>query len=111
MGSTPEEIEAALQVADSRWREHILSEGPQHKVVLTKPIYFGVTEVTQSQYEQVMGANRCQFIEIAAQRREQTRDDAGRPAPPGAPGPRSRARVEQGPAAAGERITPQIPIS
>ncbi len=63
MGSTPEEIEAALQVAgeNRRWQEHIRSEGPQHKVVLTKPIYVGVTEVTQSQYEQVMGTNPSDY--------------------------------------------------
>lgn len=47
MGSTPEEIEAALEVAgeDEAWRERVNSEGPQHKVVLTQPIYVGVTEV------------------------------------------------------------------
>jgi formylglycine-generating enzyme required for sulfatase activity len=48
MGSTPEEIEAALKVADSRWQEHIQSEGPQHKVILTKPIDVGRTEVAQA---------------------------------------------------------------
>ncbi|WP_425616927.1 formylglycine-generating enzyme family protein [Anatilimnocola sp. NA78] len=62
MGSTPEEIEAALKRPGLRahlqfWREHIESEGPQHKVVLTKPIYLGVTEVTQTQYELMMGTN------------------------------------------------------
>lgn len=61
MGSTPEEIEATLKVADSRWQEHIESEGPQHKVILTKPIYVGATEVTQVQYEQVMENNPSHF--------------------------------------------------
>jgi len=32
-------------------------EGPQHEVVITKPFYMGVTEVTQAQYEAVMGKN------------------------------------------------------
>lgn len=63
MGSTSEEIEAALKVAgeDETWRERINSEAPQHKVVLTQPVYVGVTEVTQAQYEQVMGANPSHF--------------------------------------------------
>ena len=34
-----------------------MSEGPQHKVILTQPIYVGATKVTQLQYEQVMGTN------------------------------------------------------
>ncbi len=63
MGSTPEEIAAALQVAgeDEVWKERINSEAPQHKVVLTQPVYIGMTEVTQWQYEQIMGANPSHF--------------------------------------------------
>ena len=66
MGSTPEEIEAELQRPGlflhlHFWRTPIESEGPQHKVVLTKPIYVGVTEVTQTQYELVMGTNPSHF--------------------------------------------------
>lgn len=66
MGSTPEDIEAELKRPGLNghlqfWRKHIESEGPQHKVVLTKPIYVGVTEVTQAQYEQVMGTTPSQF--------------------------------------------------
>jgi formylglycine-generating enzyme required for sulfatase activity len=36
-------------------------EGPQHEVVISKPFYMGVTEVTQAQYEAVMGTNPSQF--------------------------------------------------
>jgi serine/threonine protein kinase/formylglycine-generating enzyme required for sulfatase activity len=66
MGSTPEEIEAELKRPELDlhlhfWRTPIEGEGPQHKVVLTKPIYVGVTEVTQAQYELVMGTNPSQF--------------------------------------------------
>ncbi len=69
MGSTPEEIEkieAELKRPEliehlHFWRPQIESEAPQHKVVLTKPIYVGVTEVTQAQYELVMGTNPSQF--------------------------------------------------
>jgi len=36
-------------------------EGPQHAVTISKPFYMGVFEVTQEQYEQVMGANPSRF--------------------------------------------------
>ncbi|HEY1188366.1 MAG TPA: SUMF1/EgtB/PvdO family nonheme iron enzyme, partial [Gemmata sp.] len=36
-------------------------EGPQHIAVLTKPMYVGVTEVTQAQYETVTGTNPSHF--------------------------------------------------
>ena len=36
-------------------------EGPQHVVVISKPFYMGVTEVTQAQYEAVMGTNPSDF--------------------------------------------------
>ncbi len=49
MGGTPAEIEEALTALNGEklWEETILSEAPQHKVILTQPIYFGVHEVTQ----------------------------------------------------------------
>jgi formylglycine-generating enzyme required for sulfatase activity len=36
-------------------------EGPQHEVTLSKPFYVGVTEVTQAQYQAIMGMNPSQF--------------------------------------------------
>jgi formylglycine-generating enzyme required for sulfatase activity len=39
----------------------IPNEKPQHKVRITKPFYLGVTEVTQEQYEKVMGKNPSNF--------------------------------------------------
>ncbi len=36
-------------------------EGPQHQVTLTKPFYMGIYEVTQAQYEAVMGNNPSYF--------------------------------------------------
>ncbi len=36
-------------------------EGPQHEVTISKPFYMGVTEVTQAQYEVVMGTNPSRF--------------------------------------------------
>ncbi|MBC7822042.1 MAG: SUMF1/EgtB/PvdO family nonheme iron enzyme, partial [Planctomycetaceae bacterium] len=63
MGSTPAEIEEALKFAgeDKHLQECIKSEAPQHKVILTQPSYLGVHEVTQAQYEQVMGKNPSNF--------------------------------------------------
>jgi formylglycine-generating enzyme required for sulfatase activity len=40
---------------------HEPDEGPQHEVVISKPFYMGVTEVTQAQYEAVMGTNPSDF--------------------------------------------------
>ncbi|MBI3469015.1 MAG: SUMF1/EgtB/PvdO family nonheme iron enzyme, partial [Planctomycetes bacterium] len=66
MGSTLAEIaeieEALMHVGeDKRWQQFIESEGPKHKVILTEPIYLGVHEVTQADYEKVMGKNPSYF--------------------------------------------------
>jgi formylglycine-generating enzyme required for sulfatase activity/predicted Ser/Thr protein kinase len=61
MGSTPAEIDEASQIigenefGDRFWQRCTKSEGPQHQVILTKPFYLGVHEVTQAEYESVMG--------------------------------------------------------
>jgi formylglycine-generating enzyme required for sulfatase activity len=36
-------------------------EGPRHEVEITRPFYMGVYEVTQQEYEKVMGSNPSQF--------------------------------------------------
>jgi len=36
-------------------------EGPQHEVTISKPFYMGVFEVTQEQYEQIIGKNPSKF--------------------------------------------------
>ena len=68
MGSTAEEIAAALKEVgeDKHWQECIQSEAPQHKVILTQPIYLGVNEVTQAEYEKVMGVNPSHFARLGA---------------------------------------------
>ena len=45
------------------WRR--VAEGPQHRVRITKPFYLGVFEVTQSQWESVMGSNPSNGIRDA----------------------------------------------
>lgn len=59
MGSTRQEIQDAIAVprTDQLLRSYIESEAPQHTVVLTQPVYLGVHEVTEGQYEKVMGVN------------------------------------------------------
>jgi serine/threonine protein kinase/formylglycine-generating enzyme required for sulfatase activity len=68
MGSTAAEIEAALVAAGSEenWKEYNRSEAPQHKAVLTQPIYLGIHEVTQAQYEQIVGQNPSHFAATSA---------------------------------------------
>ena len=68
MGSTPEEIEEALPFAieNMLWKELAESEAPRHKVILTQPIYLGVHEVTQAEYEKVIGHNPSHFAAMGA---------------------------------------------
>ena len=42
-------------------KDHQASEGPQHEVTISKPFYMGAYEVTQEQYEQIMGKNPSNF--------------------------------------------------
>jgi formylglycine-generating enzyme required for sulfatase activity len=70
MGSTQAEIEEALKFTDDNkdWQECIKSEAPQHKVILTQPFYLGAHEVTQAEYEQVMGENPSAFAPMGARK-------------------------------------------
>ena len=49
MGSPASEVERSAE------------EGPQHMVRISQPFYMGVYEVTQGEYEQVMGVNPSNF--------------------------------------------------
>jgi formylglycine-generating enzyme required for sulfatase activity len=49
------------EAAMARYRDAADDEVPAHVVVLTAPFYLGVREVTQEQYERVMGANPSYF--------------------------------------------------
>lgn len=63
MGKSHEQIEESLKSGsiDPYFAPFVRSNAPQHNVVLTKPIYFGVHEVTQEQYAKVVGSNPSAF--------------------------------------------------
>jgi len=70
MGSTEAEVAKLLEQAKatnqpSWYIERLPSEAPEHRVRITKPFYLAASEVTQSQYERVVGNNPSKFKEDA----------------------------------------------
>jgi len=66
MGSTGEEagkfLEEAKRRGDPKWMlERTRSEVPKRRVKITRPFYVGMLEVTQLEYERVMGLNPSRF--------------------------------------------------
>ena len=55
------EARAEYQAAMARYKEADNSEKPAHEVILTKPFYLGKFELTQEQFQQVMGGNPSYF--------------------------------------------------
>ena len=49
--------------SDDEWLSAYFHQGPQKTVTISKPFYMGVYEVTQLQYNAVMGANPSHFKE------------------------------------------------
>ncbi|MBT4866136.1 MAG: SUMF1/EgtB/PvdO family nonheme iron enzyme [Planctomycetaceae bacterium] len=69
MGSSQAEIEKWVKATNYAPNlESFRSEGPQHQVTLTKSFYLGAYEVTQTQYQLVMGANPSRFSTNGPQR-------------------------------------------
>src|ERR1035437_3873380 len=52
---------AAVGLKEEDARKWFANESPQHEVTISKPFYMGVYDVTQEQYEQVMGKNPSNF--------------------------------------------------
>ncbi len=61
MGSSAADGRAALQADSNLKEEYFKAEQPQHLVRISQPFYMGVYEVTQSEYESVMGTNPSWF--------------------------------------------------
>jgi len=67
MGSTAEELHQTMTEAQKQSRydkvyfDGLAREGPQHRVRLSKPFYLGSYEVTQEEYERVIGHNPSSF--------------------------------------------------
>ncbi len=66
MGSNEEEIERLLEQAEEEdrpkfYRVQVSQEGPRHRVRITRPFYLGMYEVTQAEYQSVMGANPSMY--------------------------------------------------
>jgi formylglycine-generating enzyme required for sulfatase activity len=68
MGSMAEEIAAEIErgkrAKESQgYLDRVSSEGPRHRVKITRPLYVAVYQVTQGEYEKVMGVNPSAFTE------------------------------------------------
>ena len=63
MGSPKELTEEELRLhgsdsnADRWYRQYLPGEGLRHRVRITRPYWLGVTDVTQEEYQRVMGSN------------------------------------------------------
>lgn len=83
MGSTSEEQTRFLKEArdaNDQWAlDRIPSEGPQHRVRISRPFYLGKYEVTQSQWQAVMGNNPSKFADAPTQPVEQVSWDDVQP--------------------------------
>jgi formylglycine-generating enzyme required for sulfatase activity len=71
MGSTIEEIAAALKEGRkneemSAYAEYVPTEGPRHRVKITRPFYLGMYPVTQAEYAKVMDVNPSGFTQRQA---------------------------------------------
>ena len=75
MGSTDQEqarlLEEAKAANDQFAADRIPSEGPQHRVRISRPFYLGKYEVTQAQWEAVLGNNPSKFAGNPSQPVEQ----------------------------------------
>ena len=68
MGSSDADVRVALQDDSNLLKEVMNSEQPQHLVKITQPFYMASHEVTQQQYQQVMGINPSAFSKTGSKK-------------------------------------------
>jgi formylglycine-generating enzyme required for sulfatase activity len=70
MGSSKELLDGELKAhSDDGWyKAHLPGEGPQHRVRISKPYGLGATDVTQEEYQRVMGSNPSEFSATGKQK-------------------------------------------
>jgi formylglycine-generating enzyme required for sulfatase activity len=61
MGTTKEQVNQLMRLFPDSKRESFDDEQPQHPVKIFRPFFLGIDEVTQGQYEAVMGMNPSNF--------------------------------------------------
>lgn len=62
MGTSDEELAELLKMDWPGGKDKdVQSEGPEHRVVISRPFFMGATEVTQAQFEQITGRNPGTF--------------------------------------------------
>ncbi len=61
MGTTQDQVDQLMRVFPASRREWFGKEQPDHSVRLSKAFYLGIREVTQGQYQAVMGNNPSHF--------------------------------------------------
>jgi formylglycine-generating enzyme required for sulfatase activity len=82
MGSPQELIDEALKAPDiEEWvKPYLSAEGPRHHVRITRPFYLGVYEVTQEEFQRVMGSNPSAFCATGS-RSDKVADQDTKPFP------------------------------
>ena len=61
MGTTKDQVEQLMRLFPDSKREYFDAEQPQHPVKISRPFFLGIHEVTQGQYQAVMGNNPSNF--------------------------------------------------
>jgi formylglycine-generating enzyme required for sulfatase activity len=61
MGTTKDQVELLMRLFPDSKREYFDDEQPQHPVQISRPFLLGIYEVTQGQYQAVMGRNPSKF--------------------------------------------------